>query len=99
MAGGATAARLVVRMSILRSSYMCKTVIGLSRFISAVGLLAGACTIPPPVVPSLPEAAPQRVLARLEPSAGTLFGASLDWSDDSAESYAERLGHASSVYV
>lgn len=50
-------------------------------------------------VAAAPTLAAERPLARLEPSSGIYFGASLDWSHDSVTAYAERLGHPAEVYV
>src|SRR5262245_22250954 len=46
-----------------------------------------------------PAALPPRDLARLEPAYGTYYGVNLDWEQDSAAAYAQRLGRAAAVYV
>ena len=44
--------------------------------------------------------APSRtMLARLKPSAGTYFGVNLQWGEDTAAAYTQRLGQAPMVYV
>ncbi len=46
-----------------------------------------------------PTAPPDDGLAPLEPASGTYFGVNLDWSNDSAASFNERLGKQAAVYV
>lgn len=54
-------------------------------------LLLGACSSEP--TPSEPTG------ARLEPAAGTYFGVNLDFANDSAGAFNERIGHRAAVYV
>jgi len=69
------------------------------------GHIAGAHAAHTPAAVASPHAQPslsvraQTTLNRLEPASGTYFGASLNWADDSAASYDQRLGRQAALFV
>ena len=71
------------------------TLINMKLFLVLLNLMALAVT----ACTTRPENTATYSLARLESTGGTYYGVSLDWGQDSAAAYNQRLGIPAAVYV
>jgi hypothetical protein len=62
-------------------------------------VLVGGCMTTGGTPVAVHTAPPPRTRARLEPISGTYFGVNLDWANDSAAAFAQRVARPAAVYV